>query len=220
MGEGHIEDSDEDEPPELSQWESISWLAVLTLWISILSEYLVDVIEGASDALNLPLAFISVILLPIVGNAAEHASAIMFAMKDKLDISLGVAIGSSTQISMFVVMLRQPIYLHLFLYTNCLIKVVAAGFAIPFTVVVGWVMGTQMDLNFQLFETATLFITVLVVAFMLQVGSQIKHIFYLSCVDAASTFLIYFYAILALIKYLSLPNIQYIYASSCTVLRF
>ncbi|XP_042462473.1 vacuolar cation/proton exchanger 3-like isoform X1 [Zingiber officinale] len=143
-GEGHIEDSDEDEPPELSQWESISWLAVLTLWISILSEYLVDVIEGASDALNLPLAFISVILLPIVGNAAEHASAIMFAMKDKLDISLGVAIGSSTQISMFV---------------------------IPFTVVVGWVMGTQMDLNFQLFETATLFITVLVVAFMLQEGT-------------------------------------------------
>lgn len=78
--------------------------------------------------MNMPVAFISVILLPIVGNAAEHASAIMFAMKDKLvssasiltessfmhyplfddsmffqDITLGVAIGSSTQISMFVV---------------------------------------------------------------------------------------------------------------------
>lgn len=94
--------------------------------------------QGASDSLNMPVAFISVILLPIVGNAAEHASAIMFAMKDKLvsannntyysfhiflkvfmllvffssfkvvlvlvqDISLGVAIGSCTQISMFVV---------------------------------------------------------------------------------------------------------------------
>jgi Ca2+:H+ antiporter len=90
-----------------------------------------------------PLPFISVIILPIVGNAAEHASAIMFALKDKLDISLGVAIGSSTQISMFV---------------------------IPFCVIIGWPMGTQMDLNFQLFETGTLFITVLVVAFMLQVG--------------------------------------------------
>ncbi|XP_008806556.1 vacuolar cation/proton exchanger 2-like isoform X2 [Phoenix dactylifera] len=100
--------------------------------------------EGASDSLNLPVAFISVILLPIVGNAAEHASAIMFAMKDKLDITLGVAIGSSTQISMFV---------------------------IPFCVVVGWIMGKHMDLNFQLFETATLFITVLVVAFMLQEGT-------------------------------------------------
>lgn len=40
--------------------------------------------QGASDSMNLPVAFISVILLPIVGNAAEHASAIMFAMKDKL----------------------------------------------------------------------------------------------------------------------------------------
>lgn len=137
-------DLDQDEPPELSQWEAISWLAILTLWISILSEYLVDAIEGASDALNLPMAFISVILLPIVGNAAEHASAIMFAMKNKLDITLGVAIGSSTQISMFV---------------------------IPFSVVVGWLMKQQMDLNFQLFETATLFITVLVVAFMLQDGT-------------------------------------------------
>ncbi|KAG5619422.1 hypothetical protein H5410_019246 [Solanum commersonii] len=138
-------DSEEEEAPEITQWEAIGWLAVLTIWISVLSGYLVDAIEGASDSLNMPMSFISVILLPIVGNAAEHASAIMFAMKDKLDITLGVAIGSSTQISMFV---------------------------IPFCVVVGWFMGKPMDLNFQLFETATLFITVLVVAFMLQEGTS------------------------------------------------
>ncbi|OVA16058.1 Sodium/calcium exchanger membrane region [Macleaya cordata] len=139
------EDSDEEEAPEITQWEAIGWLAVLTLWVSVLSGYLVDAIEGASDSWNMPVAFISVILLPIVGNAAEHASAIMFAMKNKLDITLGVAIGSSTQISMFV---------------------------IPFCVVIGWFMGKPMDLNFQLFETATLFITVLVVAFMLQEGTS------------------------------------------------
>ncbi|KAJ6433128.1 hypothetical protein OIU84_020205 [Salix udensis] len=139
------EDSDDEEVPEITQWETIGWLAILTLWISILSGYLVDAIQGASDSLNMPVAFISVILLPIVGNAAEHASAIMFAMKDKLDITIGVAIGSSTQISMFV---------------------------IPFCVVVGWCMGQPMDLNFQLFETATLFISVLVVAFMLQDGTS------------------------------------------------
>ncbi|XP_062109969.1 vacuolar cation/proton exchanger 3-like [Humulus lupulus] len=139
------DESEEEEIPELTQWEAIGWLAILTGWVSILSGYLVDAIQGASDSLNMPVAFISVILLPIVGNAAEHASAIMFAMKDKLDITLGVAIGSSTQISMFV---------------------------IPFCVVVGWIMGKPMDLNFQLFETATLFITVLVVAFMLQEGTS------------------------------------------------
>ncbi|PHU24777.1 Vacuolar cation/proton exchanger 2 [Capsicum chinense] len=147
-GEHNSEDSEEEEAPEITQWEAIGWLAVLTTWISVLSGYLVDAIEGASDSMNLPMSFISVILLPIVGNAAEHASAIMFAMKDKLDITLGVAIGSSTQISMFV---------------------------IPFCVVVGWFMGKPMNLNFQLFETATLFITVLVVAFMLQDSETIEE---------------------------------------------
>ncbi|KAA8541558.1 hypothetical protein F0562_022710 [Nyssa sinensis] len=143
--DSNAEDSYEEEVHEITHWEAIGWLAVLTVWVSILSGYLVDAIQGASDSLNMPVAFISVILLPIVGNAAEHASAIMFAVKDKLDITLGVAIGSSTQISMFV---------------------------IPFCVVVGWFMGKPMDLNFQLFETATLFITVLVVAFMLQDGTS------------------------------------------------
>ncbi|GAV61703.1 LOW QUALITY PROTEIN: Na_Ca_ex domain-containing protein, partial [Cephalotus follicularis] len=100
--------------------------------------------QGASVSLKIPIEFISVILLPIVGNAAEHASAIVFAMKDKLDISLGVAIGSST----------------------------IAMFGIPFCVVAGWIIGRPMDLNFQLFETATLLITVLVVAFMLQEGTS------------------------------------------------
>ncbi|XP_058108795.1 vacuolar cation/proton exchanger 2-like isoform X8 [Magnolia sinica] len=140
-GDRREENSYDEDVPEITLWESIAWLAVLTVWVSVISGYLVDAIQGASDLWNMPVAFISVILLPIVGNAAEHASAIMFATKNKLDITLGVAIGSSTQISMFV---------------------------IPFCVVVGWVMRQPMDLNFQLFETATLFITVLVVAFMLQ----------------------------------------------------
>jgi Ca2+:H+ antiporter len=135
--------SDSDEC-KLAFWVSIAWLTILTIFISILSEYLIDAIEGASTSWNVPVSFISVIILPIVGNAAEHASAIMFALKDKLDLSLGVAIGSSTQISMFV---------------------------IPFCVVIGWPMGIDIDLNFQIFETTTLFITVLVVGFMLQDGT-------------------------------------------------
>nr|XP_010927130.1 vacuolar cation/proton exchanger 5 isoform X5 [Elaeis guineensis] len=144
-GSQHAGSLDDEEVAEISQWEAIIWLAILTAWISVLSEYLVDALQGASVSWRIPVSFISVILLPIVGNAAEHASAIIFAMKDKLDISLGVAIGSCTQISMF---------------------------GIPFCVVIGWIMGQPMDLNFQLFETATLFITVLVVAFMLQDGSS------------------------------------------------
>ncbi|CAK9144710.1 unnamed protein product [Ilex paraguariensis] len=95
--------------------------------------------QGASDTMNLPVAFISFIMLPIAGNT----KAIRFAMEDKLDCTLGVAIGSSIRISMFV---------------------------IPICVIVSWLMGSPMDLNFQLFETAMLCITVLVVAFMLKEG--------------------------------------------------
>ncbi|XP_009795738.1 vacuolar cation/proton exchanger 3 [Nicotiana tabacum] len=157
--------ADEEEAPEISKWGSIIWLSILTLWIAVLSEYLVNAIEGASVALSIPVSFISVILLPIVGNAAEHAGAVMFAVKDKLDISLGVAIGSSTQIAMF---------------------------GIPFCVVIGWIMGRPMDLNFQLFETATLFMSVLVVAFMLQDGTSnyFKGLMLLLCylIVAASFF--------------------------------
>ncbi|WOL19803.1 vacuolar cation/proton exchanger 3-like isoform X1 [Canna indica] len=143
QNEGSKNDYNE-EAPEISKWEALIWLAILTTGISVLSDYLVDAIQGASVSWHIPVSFISVILLPIVGNAAEHASAIMFAMKDKLDLSLGVAIGSSTQIAMF---------------------------GIPFCVVVGWIMGQPMDLNFHLFETASLLITVIVVAFMLQEGT-------------------------------------------------
>lgn len=144
-GERNDGGSEEDDLPELTLWEAMLWLAIVTAFVSFLSSYLVNAIEGASENWKVSVSFMSVIMLPLVGNAAEHASAVMFAMKDKLDISLGVAIGSSTQISMFM---------------------------IPFCVVVGWIMGKPMDLNFQLFETATLFITVLVVAFMLQEGTS------------------------------------------------
>ncbi|CAI5510279.1 unnamed protein product [Closterium sp. Naga37s-1] len=141
---GKEDDEEEEEEEEvLGLWGSIVWMGIVTIFIAILSEYLVDAIEGASNSWDMPVAFISVVILPIVGNAAEHASAIIFAIKNKLDIALGVAIGSSTQISMF---------------------------AIPLCVVLGWAMGVPMDLNFHIFETATLFVTVLVVAALLAEG--------------------------------------------------
>jgi Ca2+:H+ antiporter len=73
-----------------------------TYWISFLSGYLVNVIDGASKSWKMPVALINVILLQIVGNAAGHASAIMSAMEGKLDSSLGVAIEPSIQMAVFV----------------------------------------------------------------------------------------------------------------------
>ncbi|PKU59441.1 Vacuolar cation/proton exchanger 1a [Dendrobium catenatum] len=100
---------------------------------------------AAADSWGISICFLSIILLPIVGNAAEHAGAIIFALKNKLDITLGVSLGSATQISMFVV---------------------------PLSVMVAWVMGIQMDLDFKLLETGALVISILIVSFALQDGSS------------------------------------------------
>ena len=137
------DDDDDDDEAELGFWEAIAYMAGITVFISLLSDYIVDTIEGAAKGWGCPVAFISVIVLPIVGNAAEHASAVMFAMKNKMDISLGVAVGSATQITLFV---------------------------IPFCVLVGWSMDMPLDLNFHVFETMSMVLTVLTVTFVISDG--------------------------------------------------
>ncbi|KAL3530881.1 hypothetical protein ACH5RR_010203 [Cinchona calisaya] len=140
---------DEDELSEneavISFWNAFFWLVTMTMTMAVLSEYVVGTIEAASNSWNIPVNFISLILLPIVGNAAEHAGSIIFALKNKLDISLGVALGSATQISMFVV---------------------------PICVLVAWMMGIPMDLDFSRLETSCLGFTIILTAFTLQGGNS------------------------------------------------
>ncbi|EYU41887.1 hypothetical protein ABFS82_10G017000 [Erythranthe guttata] len=155
-----------DESPVISFWSAFIWLALMTGVVALLSEYVVATIEAASDTWGLSISFISVILLPIVGNAAEHAGAIIFAFKNKLDISLGVALGSATQISMFV---------------------------IPLSVIVSWIAGIGMDLDFGLLGTSALALSIIVTSFTLQDGTShyIKGLVLLLCyvVIAACFFL-------------------------------
>ncbi|KAF3968872.1 hypothetical protein CMV_007281 [Castanea mollissima] len=139
------EDDEEDEKAVIGFWGAFTWLVGMTIIIAVLSEYVVGTIEAASDSWGISVSFISIILLPIVGNAAEHAGSIIFAFKNKLDISLGVALGSASQISMFVV---------------------------PLSVVVAWTMGIDMDLDFSLLETGCLAFTIIVTAFTLQDGTS------------------------------------------------
>ncbi|CAD6242454.1 unnamed protein product [Miscanthus lutarioriparius] len=81
---------------------TVIWLIGMTVVIAVLSNYIITTIEEVSDALGIPVRFISIILLPVVGNAAEHAGAIIFAFKNKIDITLGIALGSATQILLLV----------------------------------------------------------------------------------------------------------------------
>ena len=77
-------------------------LAVAATFVAIESELLVATVEGTVKEIGLPEAFIGVVIVPLIGNVAEHASAIIMARKNKIDISLEIAVGSSMQIAMFV----------------------------------------------------------------------------------------------------------------------
>jgi Ca2+:H+ antiporter len=70
--------------------------------VALMSEFLVGSMEPAIERLGLSELFVGLILIPIIGNAAEHSSAVLFALRKKVDVTLEIAIGSSTQIALFV----------------------------------------------------------------------------------------------------------------------
>lgn len=130
------EDEEEAEEPTLSIPMCVGMLVVTTLIVGFASEMLVQALEGVTEKAHISQHFIGIVLLPIVGNACEHASAIRFAMMDKPGLSIGIAVGSSTQISLFVV---------------------------PFAVLCGWAIGEPMDLNFGALNTTVMTLSVIVV---------------------------------------------------------
>jgi Ca2+:H+ antiporter len=96
----HYGDEEESEP--WSVRKAVGWLAVAGIAVGVMSEILVGSIEDASHAIGLSPFFVAVIVVAIVGNAAEHWVAVFFAHKDKMDLSVNIAIGSSAQIALFV----------------------------------------------------------------------------------------------------------------------
>src|SRR6476661_4769908 len=87
------------------QWsrrKAVIILLIATAFVALLSEFLVGTIESVRDSVGLTEVFVGVIVVAIVGNAAEHSTAVLMAMKNKMDLSVGIAIGSSLQIALFV----------------------------------------------------------------------------------------------------------------------
>ena len=97
-GVEHAEDMDK----HWNKKTSITVLAVCTIFIAIESELLVKTIEPMTEALGIKKMFVGLILIPIIGNAAEHSTAVVMALKNKMDIAIEIAVGSSLQISLFV----------------------------------------------------------------------------------------------------------------------
>src|SRR5207245_9840230 len=101
---------------ETAAWSTRAALNVLTvsaLAVGLEADLLVNSLHSAISVLHTPTAFVGLILIPVIGNAAEHASAIFFAIKNKLDITVEIAVGSSTQVAMFV----APLLVFVSLFT-------------------------------------------------------------------------------------------------------
>ncbi|MGB5772542.1 MAG: calcium/proton exchanger [Crocosphaera sp.] len=127
------EETKEEGKINLNKWVFV--LLLVTLGVAVESELLVNCLEEATASLGLTGLFTGVILLPIVGNAAEHTTAVTVAIKNKMDLSMSVAVGSSLQIALFVA---------------------------PVLVISGWIIGQPMDLDFHPFELVAVSVAVLI----------------------------------------------------------
>jgi Ca2+:H+ antiporter len=81
---------------------AVGVMTVVTLLIIWMSEILVGTVEHASAALGLSNLFVGVVVVAVVGNAAEHSTAVLFAMRNRMEMALSIAVGSTTQIALFV----------------------------------------------------------------------------------------------------------------------
>ena len=116
---------------------AIAVLAVATGIVAVESEFLVDTLGTVTDSLHLSQVFLGLIVIPIVGNAAEHATAIVAARRGKTELAVQIAVGSSTQVALLVA---------------------------PLLVLVGFVIGREMNLVFPMFQVVALGVATIVSA--------------------------------------------------------
>ena len=94
---------EEEEAPTQSLPKAIAFLVASTVCIAVLSEIFVGTIEPMAESAGLSKTFVGIILVPIIGNAAEHSSAVLMALRNKMNAAVEIALGSSLQIILFVV---------------------------------------------------------------------------------------------------------------------
>ncbi|HEY7404002.1 MAG TPA: calcium/proton exchanger [Candidatus Angelobacter sp.] len=124
------------EAPEISRGQAFLALGLATVLIAIMSEILVDQIAPVTKALGMTELFVGVIVVALVGNAAENSTAIIMARRNKLDLSMAIATGASTQIALFVA---------------------------PVLVFLSFAIGHPMTLVFNGFEIAAIVLSVVIV---------------------------------------------------------
>ncbi|PGH16923.1 calcium/proton exchanger [Polytolypa hystricis UAMH7299] len=144
QAQNQSDDSDDPRAKQsLSRVSSVILLVVCTGLVAVCAEFLVESIDYLVESTGVSQVFIGLVILPIVGNAAEHITAVTVAGKNKMDLAIGIALGSSIQIAIFVT---------------------------PLIVLLGWCLNTNMSLHFSLFETASLFVSTFIVSYLVLDG--------------------------------------------------
>lgn len=143
-GEIQEEEEEEEDSAVLSVPWALGLLFISTILVWMLSEFMIASIEGLVVDWNIPQAFVGVILLPIVGNACEHASAVRMAYNNKVATAIAIAVGSSTQIALLVM---------------------------PFAVIYGWIVDEPLDFNVDPTGLAVLYSSVFIVFSIVMDGS-------------------------------------------------
>lgn len=137
-GHSGVEDKTSDGEVHRAKWSvptALGVLAISTLGIVFLSEFLVGAVEPFAEALGLSEFFIGIIIIPLVGNVAEHIVAVQVAIKNKMDLAMTIAMGSSMQIALLVA---------------------------PLLVFISLLFGPEMTLFFTVLEVAALTLAVLI----------------------------------------------------------
>jgi Ca2+:H+ antiporter len=131
--------------PEWNRRTSLLVLLVATAGVAWMSELLVHSVDAAAQTLGMNEVFIGVIVVAVIGNAAEHSTAVLVAMKNKMDLAVNIAVGSSIQIALFVA---------------------------PVLVLISMLMfpATPLDLHFTLMELVATLVAVGVLALVCQDG--------------------------------------------------
>jgi Ca2+:H+ antiporter len=136
---------DKEAPAGWSRQKAILVLAGSAVVVGLLSEILVGSVEQAARSLGLSDLFVGVVIVAVIGNAAEHGVAVTVAMRDKMDLSFAIATGSSAQVALFVA---------------------------PLLVLAGLAIGRPMDLFFEVFELAAMGLAVAAVIMVSQDGES------------------------------------------------
>lgn len=131
-----VDDHSEEEGAHKAKWSvpvSLGVLAASTIAIVFLSEFLVGAVEPVVESLGVSKLFLGIIIIPIVGNVAEHIVGVQVALKNKMDLSLSISLGSSMQVALFVA---------------------------PLLVFISLLFGPELTLFFSLFEVVALTLAV------------------------------------------------------------